>query len=91
MGSDIKRKQELKKEYTAARVPLFQKTQKKRHSREEKASEKKLKKCEFQLRRIIQRRERERAGVEEHSWLVTEESRSSRTCSSSVSLIIFVI
>ena len=28
MGSDIKRKQELKKEYTAARVPLFQKTQK---------------------------------------------------------------
>ena len=60
MGSDIKRKQMLIKEYAAARVLIYQKTKKKTHSREEKASEKKLKKREFQPRRIIQRRERER-------------------------------
>ena len=75
MGRDIKRKQLLIKGYTAARVPIYQKTQKKRDIPERKKLRKRAEEGrttrESQPRRIIQRRER--AGVEEHSWLVTEE------------------
>ena len=62
MGRDIKRKQLLIKGYTAARVPIYQKTQKKRDIPERKKLRKRAEEGrttrESQPRRIIQRRER---------------------------------
>ena len=63
LGRDIKRKQLLIKEHTTARVPIYQKTQKKRDILERKKLRERAEESrttrESQPRKIIQRRERE--------------------------------